>query len=114
MLESPKQIDGAACGIYVMFSMTLILFGMYSTMWHHFTPERVFSFQCYIFKCIVPEELHILAHVCLTCLHWYSTKPEEMVACDLCGIWTHLDCTPYKSLPKAEKTKFKCKACDDA
>jgi hypothetical protein len=47
------------------------------------------------------EEFHVLAHACPTCLHWYSTKPEEMITCDLCGIWTHLDCIPHKSLCKA-------------
>jgi hypothetical protein len=92
MFKSPQQFDGVSCGAYVMFVMTLLTFGTYSIMSSNFTPDMIQPFWGYVFNCIMQEEFHELAYACPVCLHWYTSKEggPEMVACDLCGIWTHL------------------------
>jgi hypothetical protein len=109
-------IDGVSCGAYVMFAMTLLTFGTFSISSPNFTPDMIQPFRCYVFNCIMQEEFHVLAYACPVCLHWYTSKEggPEMVACDICGIWTHLACTPYKSLCEANRSYFVCKNCNEA
>jgi Ulp1 family protease len=74
MLESSNQVDGVSCGAYIVYSMTLISFGKYTTMWKTLTPNMIAPLRCYVFYCIIQNEFHVLAHVCPICKHWYNCK----------------------------------------
>jgi PHD-finger len=112
MLKSAQQVDGISCGAYIMYSITLISFGKYTTMWQNFTPEMVVPLRCFVFNCIVQNEFHVLAHECTTCKHWYNRKSCGMVACDICDVWTHIKCTSM-SLSEAKIKDYICNHCEE-
>jgi Ulp1 protease family, C-terminal catalytic domain/MULE transposase domain len=113
MLKSPQQIDGVSCGAYVMFSMAMISFGTYERDWQKFSPDMIFAFRCYVFNCLIQDEFHVLAHECPTCFNWYCKKSGRMVACDLCNIWTHIDCTQLEDEEELKNADFFCVKCED-
>jgi hypothetical protein len=69
-----------------MFLLTFILFGTNERDWHILLPDMVFLFWCYVFNCLVQEELNVLAHECPTRLNWYCNKGVA---------WLHVTCATF-------------------
>jgi PHD-finger len=102
------------CGAYIMYSMTLISFGKYTTLWQTFTPEMVVPLRCFVFNCIVQNEFHVLAHVCTICNHWYNRQSVGMVACDICEVWALIKCTGMSlSEAKVKDYNYICNPCEE-
>jgi hypothetical protein len=112
-LRSNQQVDGVSCDAYVMFAMTLLSFGNYTTMSHHFTPGMIDPMRCYVFNSIINREIHVLNHARPKCKHWYNCNDGDMVACDSCNLWTHLACTHYSSLREANLSDYVRSVCSE-